>query len=63
MKLWIARDKCGNLGLYGSKPMLSSTCTAWNKFYCSFVAIDSKSFLSVTFENSPQEVTITLNND
>lgn len=46
MKMWIARDKCGDLGLYGSKPVLSSTHTAWNKYYYFFIAIESELFPS-----------------
>lgn len=56
MKLWIARDKCGDLGLYGSRPTLSVTATTWNKVYCSFISINSGLFPEVTFENSPKEI-------
>ena len=59
MKLWIARDKSGYLGLYDGKP-------TWKKLCFSKIEewVDSKflgylnpnEFPEVTFENSPQEV-------
>jgi len=56
--MWIARDKCGDLGIYGSKPTLSRTGTTWNKPHCSFISIDKTQYTEITFENSPQKIEI-----
>lgn len=66
MKLWIARDDDGSLWLYNMKPCKNKnlkrfTCTMdenghWSEEY----KLDSNSFPSVTFENSPQRVEIKL---
>lgn len=58
-KLYIARDKCGNLFLFDHKP------TKLTEVFISgargmFTKIDSELFPEVTFENSPQQVELTL---
>lgn len=56
--MWIARDKCGDIGIYGNKPTLSRTGTTWNKPYCDFISIDKTQYTEITFENSPQKIEI-----
>lgn len=61
MKLWIACDKCGYIGLYRSKPTWESVNSYredWEGDYMGYLPRDS--FPSVTFENSPQQVEIKL---
>ena len=62
MKLWIARDKNGELNLFkGPKPILMKRNGWWlsNKnFFRS--ALPSELFPSVTCENSPQQVELKL---
>lgn len=64
MKLWIARDKQGPIGLYYKKPN-------WRKnkpyqvedwFDGTFLGYldDDDEFPEITFENSPQEVEVKL---
>lgn len=56
MKLWIARDEDGFIGLYYKKPIYRR-----GTWYGSFIYSISKSqFPEVTFENSPQEVELKL---
>ena len=57
MKLWIARDRWGGLGLFTNKPIMirGYWYTEEDEF-----EIDSKTFPEVTFENSPQEVKLKL---
>lgn len=67
MKLWIARDKDGELCLYRNKPELVKIEENTNEefwqdssndgYYC---YLDSSEFPEVTFENSPQEVELKL---
>lgn len=64
MKLWIARDKSGEVNLFQEKPFLSES----NKyFYSTHNKLNLKqtnnnlTFLKhITFENSPQRVEIKL---
>lgn len=63
MKLWIARDKDGELCLYKTKPWKRVNTTHHNdQFDCddSFMNIDNDLFPEVTYENSPQEIEIKL---
>ena len=60
MEFWVARDKDGGLYLYTSKPELFK-----NKLYlCSTgirsVPLDCNELQEVTFENSPQKVSLVL---
>lgn len=61
MTLWIARDKCGYSQLYVEKPIKMDGYfehipnTRWFTISCNL-------FPEVTFENSPQEVELTLLN-
>lgn len=57
LKLWIARDKNGELWAYTSVPRLDK---GWGKYFQptdgeSF-CIDEKLYPDITFENSPVEV-------
>ena len=59
MKLWIARDKDGELCLYKTKPWKRiNTTHHCDQFDCddSFMTIDSDLFPEVTFENSPRKM-------
>lgn len=67
MKLWIARDKNGELYLYRNKPELTKIEENTNDefwqdsstygYYC---YLDNNEFPEVTFENSPQEIELKL---
>ena len=67
MKLWIARDKNGELCLYRNKPELvkieeNTNDEFWQDssndgYYC---YLDNSEFSEITFENSPQEVELKL---
>ena len=61
MRLWIARTKNGELGLYSFKPLYNNTYDLW---ICKFgvLIIDKKLFPEITFENSPQQVELKLVN-
>lgn len=65
MKLWIARDKDDCLYLYSKEPKLSEevdgiwVCGQYGT-PVEVIALPSKMFLEVTFENSPQLVEIEL---
>ena len=56
MKMWIARDKCGGLFLYDSKPYRDNNQYKINEGL--FMGING--FPEVTFENSPMEVELKL---
>ena len=59
MKLWIARDKSGDISLYCEKPKLDEFGDFWG--YAHFdMRLSNNSFPEVTFENSPQEVELKL---
>ncbi len=65
MKLWIARDKQDYLGLYYEKPTWKEhglvQIEDW--YDGGFLGyLDNNEFPEVTFENSPQEVELTLCN-
>ena len=66
MKLYIARDKDGDLGLYRLQPVLDLDGKSWSLnsesgvMYKEFIELDKNSFPEVTFENSPQQVKINL---
>ena len=79
-KLWVARDKNGYLYLYNNKPIRTKEGTEFENDYDSgyvdsiykdyleidkgYIEIDSELFPEVTWENSPQQVKLTLvNND
>lgn len=61
MKLWIARERWGGLGLFVSKPIMIRNC--WCTEEDDEFELNSKDFPEVTFENSPQEVELKLVND
>lgn len=57
MKLWIARDKNGELSLVNEKPVLSVSKKCWlTSGNADYIFLDDKMFPEVTFENSPIEV-------
>lgn len=61
MKLWIARDKNGFIGMYKIKPKwLRVNC--FRKDWCGgFIGfLDKDSFPEITFENSPMQVELNL---
>lgn len=66
MKLYIARDKDGDLGLYRLQPVLDLDGESWSLnsesgvMYKEFIELDKNSFPEVTFETSPQQVEISL---
>lgn len=67
MKLWIARDKDGELCLYRNKPELVKIEENTNEefwqdssndgYYC---YLDNNEFPEINFENSPQEIKLGL---
>jgi hypothetical protein len=62
MRLWIARDKTGWLGLYKEKPVWRESSNGiedWNDG-CFMSYLDSNTFDDVKFENSPQKVELKL---
>lgn len=59
MKLYIARDKNGTLALHESEPYCPFG--TWHNCNQEFY-LDTELFPEVTFENSPQEVELTLCN-
>lgn len=56
MKLWIARDKNGNLFLFQLEPVRATDVFAGG----GYMQIGSRLFPEVTWENSPQKVTVEL---
>lgn len=64
MKLWIARDMDGTLVLSNRLPYLPNTCYDFFFFGddASIYYLDRNMFPNVTFENSPQEVELVLDN-
>ena len=61
MKLWIARDKNGFIGLYRSEPFWKRVNAYREDWKGDFMAYLNKDiFPEVTFENSPQQVEIKL---
>ena len=62
MKLWIARDKQGWLGLYKEKPIWKTASNGVEDWQdgCFMSYLDNNSFDEVTFENSPKEVELKL---
>ena len=60
MKLWIARDKSGNICLFRTTPMLLSSGVFITYDDDDYWILDSSEYPEVTFENSPQEVEIKL---
>lgn len=68
MKLWVARDKDGELFLYNAEPILNKTFKDRFEIYGSvgngaLKRVSKIMFPSVTFENSPQEVELKLINN
>lgn len=66
MKLWIARDKNGDMGLYSQKPIWRKVTWCTDPTYFDWVNanflgyLEKGSFPEVTFENSPQKVELKL---
>lgn len=60
MKLWVARNKDNTVVLFQSKPILNNN-QEWDEILNEdFMFIPEYLFPEVTFENSPQEVELTL---
>lgn len=59
MKLWIARERNNALWLYKKKPFYNKERGCWDGELL-FYAVEDYIFPEVTFENSPQQVEITL---
>ena len=61
MKMWIARNPNGKIGLYKGKPRWCIGIFDYNWNYGGFIGyLNLLSFPEVTFENSPQEVELKL---
>lgn len=66
IKMWMARNKNGGLFLYPQKP---TKAQVWEEGRwverpwftgVQFIRLDSKSFKDITYENSPQKISITI---
>lgn len=62
MRLWIARDKDKSLFLYSNKPIINEdTFTVnWDEPNWWDAQLSNDMFLEITFENSPQQIELTL---
>ena len=61
MKMYIARNKSGELWLHKEKPSLSISGKVFTSgLFGDFFNIDDNLFPEVTFENSPREVELKL---
>ena len=60
MKLFIARDKDGELYLYPSKPIKGDYRFTCGYVYEDYINLNGDEFTEITFENSPQEVKLKL---
>ena len=63
MKMWIARDKDGELYLYPTEPRKGDFRFTCGHVYEDYIQLNCDEFPEVTFENSPQEVELKLVND
>ena len=61
MQLWIARDEDGDLWLYNRELEKKFGGFVPTDDNCDIMAIDNDLFPEVTFENSPKQMTMTLN--
>lgn len=59
MKLWIARDRDGDISLYYEKPRLDKFGKFWGDAPFG-MRLSNNSFPEITIENSPQEVELKL---
>lgn len=62
MKLWIAREKCGFVYLFTFEPEYNNIYGSWESYDSEQIELGILCFPEVTFENSPQEVELTLCN-
>lgn len=70
MKLWIARDKYGSLGIYSDKPIRETGheetdkgISTWGNFEGLKIGnLNQDEFPEITWENSPQQVELKLCN-
>ena len=60
MKLWVARDKDGQLCGYKEKPIRYKDTFGDNAIYEDVIHLDNDDMLEVTWDNSPQEVELKL---
>lgn len=58
--MWIARDKDGELWVFGDKPFTDRCNTYWTIRAGAAIKVDKKVLPEVTFENSPKEVELKL---
>lgn len=59
MTLWIARDECGELCAFDSKPELNKSNGRFITENC-YYFLDEHLFPEITFENSPKQVELKL---
>ena len=61
MKLWIARDECGFIGLYSTEPSLYIASNSIGEYVGNYIApLPASYFPELTFENSPREIELKL---
>lgn len=61
MKLWAARDKNGDISVYREEPRLDKLGDFFTgKMFRFGMKLSNDSFPEITFENSPQQVELTL---
>ena len=54
--MWIARDKSGEVYLYGSKPIKDTMYFCLPSGHCSIMYIGKEVYPELTWENSPKQV-------
>lgn len=62
MKLWAARSLDNSVLLCTEKMFFDKQFKEWGSYYGSFLRLPENEFPEITFENSPQEVELTLCN-
>lgn len=59
--MWVARDKSGELWLFGTKPIRGSVL--WDPCDGMFMEIDMELFPNITWNSEPEEVCLCINNE
>lgn len=62
MKLWVARSLDDSILLCTEKMTFNKQFREWGCYYGSFLRLSKENFPELTFENSPQEVKLSLPN-
>lgn len=62
MKLWIARSLDNSILLCTEKMSFNKQFKEWGSYYGSFLRLSAEGFPQLTFENSPQEIELSLPN-